>query len=93
MSTLIISTFYCTFEEFKNGVTNLFLEEICKEFVTDDEFVKVNDHKSHLLMHYRDLEKLGKKMESPFAKEWDKKIIVRIPSVRLSLFDDVFQEL
>ena len=50
MNTLIISTFSCTFEEFKNDVTNLFLEEMCKEFVTDYEFVKVNDHKSHLLI-------------------------------------------
>ena len=73
MNTLIISTFSCTFEEFKNDVTNLFLEEMCKEFVTDYEFVKVNDHKSHLLINCTDLEKLGEEMESPFAKEWDKK--------------------
>ena len=73
MNTLIISTFSCTFEEFKNDVTNLFLEEMCKEFVTDYDFVKVNDHKSHLLMNCTDLEKLGSEMESPFAKEWDKK--------------------
>ena len=73
MNTLIISTFSCTFEEFKNDVTNLFLEEMCKEFVTYYEFVKVNDHKSHLLMNCTDLEKLGSEMESPFAKEWDKK--------------------
>ena len=73
MNTLIISTFSCTFEEFKNDVTTLFLEEMCKEFVTDYEFVKVNEHKSHLLMNCTDLEKLGAEMESPFAKEWDKK--------------------
>ena len=54
MNTLIISTFSCTFEEFKNDVTTLFLEEMCKEFVTDYEFVKVNDHKSHLLMNCTD---------------------------------------
>ena len=89
MNTLIISTFGCTFEEFKNDVTTLFLEEMCKEFVTDYEFVKVNEHKSHLLMNCTDLEKLGEEMESPFAKEWDKKIIVRIPSIRLSLLDDM----
>ena len=59
MNTLIISTFSCTFEEFKNDVTTLFLEEMCKEFVTDYEFVKVNEHKSHLLMNCTDLEKLG----------------------------------
>ena len=73
MNTLIISTFSCTFEEFKNDVTTLFLEEKCNEFVTDYEFVKVNEHKSHLLMNCTDLRKLGAEMESPFAKEWDEK--------------------
>ena len=73
MNTLIISTFSCTFEEFKNDVTTLFLKEMCKEFVTDYEFVKVNEYKSHLLMNCTDLEKLGTEMQSPFAKECDKK--------------------
>jgi len=73
MNTLNISTFSCTFEEFKNDVTTLFLEEMYKEFVTDYEFVKVNEHKSHLLMKCTDLEKLGAEMQSPFAKECDKK--------------------
>ena len=59
MNTLIISTFSCTFEEFKNDVTTLFLEEMCKEFVTDYEFLKVNENKSHLLMNCTYLEKLG----------------------------------
>ena len=58
MNTLIISTFSCTFEEFKNDVTTLFLEEMCKDFVTNYEFVKVNEHKYHLLMNCTDLEKL-----------------------------------
>ena len=73
MNTLIISTFSCTFDKFKSDVTNLFLEDICKEFVTKYEFVKVNDHKSHLLMNCTDLEKLGAAMENPLAKEWDAK--------------------
>ena len=73
MNTLIISTFRCTLEEFKNDVMTLFLEEMCKDFVTEYEFVKVNEHKSHLLMNCTNLEKLGAEMESPFAKEWDKK--------------------
>ena len=46
---------------------------MCKEFETDYEFVKVNEHKSHLLMNFTDLEKLGEEMQSSFAKEWDKK--------------------
>ena len=61
---------------------------MCQKFVTDHEFVKVNDHKSHLLMNCTDLEKLGEEMESPFAKKWDKKIIARMPSIRLSSLDD-----
>ena len=73
MNTLIISTFNCTFEEFKNDVMTLFLEEMCKKFITDYEFVKVNEHKSHLLTNFTYLEKLGAEMESPFTKEWDKK--------------------
>ena len=55
---------------------------MCEEFVIDYVFVKVNEHKSHLLMNCTDLDKLGEEMESPFAKEWDKKIIVRISYVR-----------
>ncbi len=73
MNTLIISTFSCSFEEFKNDVSTLFLEEMCKEFITDYEFVKVSDHKSHLLMNCTTLEKLGAVMEDPFVTEWDKK--------------------
>ena len=61
---------------------------MCKEFVTDYEFVKVNDHKSHLLMNYTDLEKLGSVMTDPFVKEWDKKIIARILFILLSLLND-----
>ena len=87
MNKFIISTFSCTFEEFKNDVSTLFLEDMFKDFVTDYEFVKVNDHKSHLLMNCTDLEKLGTVMEGPFVTEWDKKIIVRIPSFRLNLLN------
>ena len=58
-----------------------------QEFVTDYEFVKVNEHKSHLLMKYTDLEKLGTTMEDPSCKEWDKKIIVMILYMQLSLLN------
>ena len=68
MNTLIISTFSCTFDEFKSDVTNLFLEDICKEFVTKYEFVKVNDHKYQLVMNCTDLEKTGEMMVDQFAK-------------------------
>jgi hypothetical protein len=73
LNTLIISTFSCSFEEFKNDVSTLFLENMCKEFVTDYEFVKVNDHKSYLLMNCTNLQKLGAVMKDPYVTEWDKK--------------------
>ena len=68
MNTLIISTFSFTFEKFKNDVTKLFLKEMCKGYVTDYEFVKVDEHKSHLFMNCTDLEKLGAELESSFSK-------------------------
>ena len=46
---------------------------MCKDFVSEYEFVKVNEHKSHLLMNCTNLEKISEQMETPFAKEWDKK--------------------
>ena len=73
MNTLIVSTFSCSFDSFKKDVTELFLEAMCKEFVTAYEFVKVDEHKSHLLMNVTDLEKLGAAMADPVATEWDKK--------------------
>ena len=85
MNTLIISTFSCTFDEFKNDVTTLFLEEICKEVVIDYEFVKVNEHKSHLLINCTDLDKLGAEMESPLQRNEIKKIIVRMPYIRSNM--------
>ena len=87
MNTLIISTFSCTFEEFKHDVTTLFLEDMCKEFITAYEFVKVNDHKSHLLMNCTSLGKLEAVMEDPFVKEWGGKIIVRMLSIPLNLLN------
>ena len=73
MNTLIISTFSCSLKEFKNDVSTLFLENMCKEFVTDYEFVKVNDHKSYLLINCTNLQKLGAVMKDPYVTEWDKK--------------------
>ena len=79
MNNLIISSFSNIFEELKNDKTLLFLNEICNEFVIAYKFVKINDHKSHLLMIFTDLEQLGEDMEFTFATGWDKKIIARIP--------------
>ena len=69
MNTLIVSNFSCTFDSFKNDVTNLFLKDVCKEFVDAYEFVKVNEHISHLLMNVTDLEKLEAAMADQVATE------------------------
>ena len=41
---------------------------MCKDFVTDYEFVKVNEHKSHLLINCTDLEKLD--AEFDISRKW-----------------------
>ena len=72
MNTLIISTFSCTFEEFKTDVTG-FITAMGKEVVSEYEFVQVGEHKSHLLMNVLDMDALCTEMSSDAAKEWDEK--------------------
>ena len=72
MNTLIISTFSCTFEEFKNDVTG-FITAMGKEVVSKYEFVQASEHKSHLLMNVLDMDALCTEMSSDEAKEWDEK--------------------
>ena len=72
MNTLIISTFNCTFEDFKKDVTG-FISAMGKEVVSEYEFVKAGEHKSHLLMNVLDMDELSTEMNSDEAKEWDKK--------------------
>ena len=88
MNTLIISTFSCTFEEFKTDVSG-FITAMGKEVVSEYEFVKAGEHKSHLLMNVLDMEALEAEMTSDAAKEWDKKIIVRISSMQSSLLKKI----
>ena len=71
MNTLFISTFSCTFDSFKKDVTG-FIADMGKDVVSDYEFVKVSDHKSHLLMNVLDMDELCKKMTSDECTEWDK---------------------
>ena len=55
MNTLIISTFSCTFEEFKTDVSG-FITAMGQEVVSEYEFVQAGEHKSHLLMNVQDME-------------------------------------
>ena len=68
MNTLIISTFSCTFEEFKTDVTG-FITAMGQEVVSEYEFVQAAEHKSHLLMNVYDMKALKAKMTSDAAKK------------------------
>ena len=57
MNTLIISTFSCTFEEFEKEMTKNFFGCLVKDYVSDDKFVKVNDHKTYTFIHITDMDK------------------------------------
>ena len=72
MNTLIISTFSCTFKEFKTDVSG-FITAMGHEVVSEYEFVQAGEHKSYLLMNVLDMEALEAEMTSDAAKEWDKK--------------------
>ena len=73
MNTLIISTFSCTFEEFKNDVSG-FITLMGQEVFSEYEFVQAGEHKSHLLMNVLDMKALEAEMTSDAVKEWDKKL-------------------
>ena len=70
MNICIVSTYSCTFEDFSAMVDEY--EETFKEFITEYELVKVNDHKSIMMCHCTDMEAMGEMMSSPEMKEWDK---------------------
>ena len=72
MNTLIISTFSCTYEEFKADVSG-FIKAMGQEVVSEYEFVQASENKSHLLMNVLDMKALEAEMTSDAAKEWDKK--------------------
>ena len=72
MNTLIVSTFSCTFEEFKTDVSG-FITAMGQEVVSEYEFVEAGEHKSHLLINVLDMEALQGEITSDAAKEGTKK--------------------
>ena len=71
MNTLIISTFDCSFEYFEKFVAD-FYEEEGHRFVKEYELIKVNDHKSQLILEVNDPEGFGAPTSTLEMKEWDK---------------------
>ena len=72
MNTLIISTFSCTFEEFKTDVSG-FITAMGKEVVSEFEFVQAGEHKSHLLMNVLDNDALEAEMTSDATRSGSSK--------------------
>ena len=70
MNICIVSTYSCTFDDFSALVKES--EETFREFITEYEVVKVNDHKSIMMCHCTDMESFEGMMTSPEMKEWDK---------------------
>ena len=52
MNTLIVSTFDCSFEDFDKFVAD-FHEKEGHKYVEEYELIKVNEHKSHLILKLR----------------------------------------
>ena len=59
MNTFVISTFSCTFEELEEKIIENFFGCLVKDYVSDYEFVKVNEHKAHKLIHLINMDKFG----------------------------------
>ena len=69
MNLCVVSEYNCTFDEFEVVVKES--EEEMSAFVSDYELVKVNDHKSILLINCTDMETLQAFMTTPEMKQWD----------------------
>ena len=70
MNICIVSTYSCTFDQFKELVDES-MEE-AKAFMSEYELVKVNEHKSIMLVNVHDMEKMQACMPTPEMQEWDK---------------------
>ena len=70
MNLCIVSTYSCTFDEFSALIKES--EETFRQFITEYQVVKVNDHKSIMMCHGTDMEAFEGMMTSPEMKEWNK---------------------
>ena len=70
MNVCIVSEYNRTFDQFKDLVEESQTE--VGAWVSGYELVKVNDHKSILLMNVKDMDALGAFMTTPEMKQWDK---------------------
>ena len=71
MNNLIISTFSCSFDSFEKEITRLFLDDMCKKYISNYEFVKVDEYKAHTFLKVTDMEGLGSALELEVSKDCD----------------------
>mgnify|MGYP000737063491 CR=1 FL=1 len=69
MNLCVVSEYNCTFDEFKVVVKES--EEEMSAFVSDYELIKVNDHKSIMLVNFTDMEALQAFMTTPKTRLWN----------------------
>jgi len=69
MNLCIVSEFNCTFDDFAAMVEKSRGE--AEAFMTEFELIKVNDHKSVMLINCTDMEALQVFMTTPEMQQWD----------------------
>ena len=69
MNLCIVSEFNCTFDDFAAMVEKSRGE--AEAFMTEFELIKVNDHKSVMLINCTDMEALQAFMTTPEMQQWD----------------------
>lgn len=69
MNLCIVSEFECTFDDFAAMVEKSRGE--AEAFMTEFELIKVNDHKSVMLINCTDMEALQTFMTTPEMQQWD----------------------
>ena len=69
MNLCIVSEFNCTFDDFAAMVEKSRGE--AEAFMTEFELIKVNDHKSVMLINCTDMEAFQAFMTTPEMQQWD----------------------
>ena len=69
MNLCIVSKFECTFDDFAAIVEKSRGE--AEAFMTEFELIRVNDHKSVMLINCTDMEALQAFMTTPEMQQWD----------------------
>jgi len=71
VNNLIFFTFDCSFEDFYKFEAD-FHEKEGQKYVEEHEIIRVNEHKSHLILKVKDLEGLAAAISTLEMKKWDK---------------------